>query len=391
MSEGGTTKVVQLGCGITGLVCAELLARNRLVDQVVLADARTDAAEAMAARVRSEKFSIAKVDARDPAQLKKLLEGKDLVVSSVPWALHRNVFKAACSAKVDYVDFSLTASSMEEFQEYSKLCEKSGITAITAAGADPGISDVFARYGADALDEPEEAYVRDGDCGVAEGYEFFTLWSPVDMLEEATTPAAVYEDGEIRYLPPLHKKEMYNFPPPIGPLPVYNTTHEETFLMPKFIKGIRKADFKIAIDDGFAAAANMLRKLGLHSLKEIDVNGCKVRPIDVVVALMPRPVDLAGKVKGYAGVVVEVIGKKAGRRTMVKTWTVMSHEKAYELCRSNATGYLVGAGGAVAAEMLLEREVEGKGLLVPEQLPAQRFISRLPPKGLEVKQEITPL
>lgn len=372
-------------------MCAELLAKNRLVDQVVLADAETDAARAMAARVKSKKISIAKVDARDPAQLKKLLKGKDVVVSSVPWALHRNVFKVACATKTNYVDFSLTANSIEEFEEFLKLCDKSGITALTAAGADPGISDVFARYGANTLDEPEEAYVRDGDCGVAKGFDFFTLWSPVDMVEEATTPAAVYENGKHYFLPPLHKREIYDFPPPIGPLPVYNTTHEETYLIPKFIKGIKKADFKIAIDDDFVAAANMLRKLGMHSLTEVDVKGVKVRPIDVVVATMPRPVDLAGKVKGFAGVVVEVIGKKDGRRTMVKTWTVMSHEKAYKLCRSNATGYLVGVGGAVAAEMLIEGEVEGKGLHVPEQLPAEKFVARLPEKGLEVKQEITPL
>jgi saccharopine dehydrogenase-like NADP-dependent oxidoreductase len=172
---------------------------------------------------------------------------------------------------------------------------------------------------------------------------------------------------------------------------VYNTTHEETFLMPAYIKGIRKADFKIAIDDNWAAAANMIRKLGMHSLEPVDVKGVKVRPIDVVVSQMPRPVELAGKVRGHAGVVVEVIGRKKCKRTMVKTWTTMSHEKAWEICRSNATGYLVGAGGAVGAEMVLSGDVKGSGMFVPEQLPAEKFVKRLPSKHLEVKQETTPL
>jgi saccharopine dehydrogenase-like NADP-dependent oxidoreductase len=96
-------------------------------------------------------------------------------------------------------------------------------------------------------------------------------------------------------------------------------------------------------------------------------------------------------VKGYAGRVDEVIGQKKGKRTMVKTWTTMSHEKAWDICRSNATGYLVGVGGAIGSELLLEGEVKGKGLFVPEQLPAKKFIDRLPGKGLEVKQEIKAL
>lgn len=391
LNEGERTKVVQLGCGITGLVCSELLATNPKVDELILADALTDSAKAMADRLNNPKISVKKVDVTKSADLKKLLKGKDLVISSVSWGLLKQVLNAACETKTNYMDFSLSGNSMDEFREQQKMVEKSGITAITACGADPGISDVFARYGADQLDAPEEAYVRDGDCGVAEGYDFFTLWSPVDMLEEGTTKAAVFVDGKHSYLPPLHKREMYEFPDPIGPLPVYNTTHEETFLMPAYIKGIKKADFKIAIDDNWAAAANMLRKLGMHSLTPVDVKGVKVRPIDVVVALMPRPVELAGKVKGYAGLVVEVIGKKNGKRTMVKTWITMSHEKAWDVCRSNATGYLVGVGGAVGAELFLAGDVKEKGLIVPEQLPTKKFVDRLPAKGLHVNQEIRTL
>ena len=365
------------------------MTKNPKVDEVVLADSNTAAAETMRKRTGSPKLSIVKTDASDRESLKKLLRGKDLVISSVPWELHRSVFRAACGSGVNYVDFSLTADNADEFAEFQRLCDKSGTTAITGAGEDPGMSNVFARYGADKLDSPEEAYVRDGDSGSAEGYDFFSLWSPVDMLEEATTPALIFKDGKHSYLPPLHKREIYEFPEPIGPLPVYNTTHEETFTIPKFIKGIRQADFKIAIDDNFAAVSNTLRRLGLSGLKPIDVKGATVRPIDVVVSLMPRPVEMAGKVKGYAGIVVEVIGLKDGRRTKVKVWMSMSHERAYELCKSNATGYLVGSGGAVAAEMLIEGEVKEKGLHSPEQLAAEKFIARLPAKEIFVKEEVT--
>ena len=387
----GITKIVQLGCGITGLVCAEELAKNAKVAELVLADSRTDAAEAMASRVKSDKVSVKKVDATNPKDLKGLLKDADIVVNSLPWHLLRNVLDTAAALGVNYVDFSLTVDKMEQLEMVSKMCKDKGITAITAMGADPGISDSFAAYAAKKLDEPEEAHVMDGDCGSAEGFDFFSLWSPVDMLEETTVPAAVFRNGKIEYIPPLNEREEYEFPAPIGRLPVYKTNHEETYLMPMFIKGLKKADFRIAIDDNFASMSKMIRRLGLHSLQPIEVDGCKVKPLNVVASVFPKTTDLAGKVKGYAGVVVEVIGKKNGKRTMVKVYTTMSHEEAYKKCRSNATGYLVGVGGALGTELLINGDVKGPGMFVPEQLPVEKIISRLPSKGLEVKEEIRTL
>jgi saccharopine dehydrogenase (NAD+, L-lysine-forming) len=383
--------VVQLGCGITGLVCAEQLTKNPRVDEVVLADTRLDAAEAMAARVKSEKISLRKVEATKVPDLKELLKGHDLVVSSLPWQLNMKVLKAAASSGVDYIDFCLTIDSLEQYAPTVKMVADAGITAMTATGEDPGISDCMAKAGAALLDEATEARVMDGDSGSAEGYEFFSLWSPIDLLEETTVPAAVFRDGKLEFVPPLQEKEFYDFPAPIGRLPVFKTNHEETYLMPRFIKGLRNADFRIAIDDSWAAAARMIKKLGMHSLESLDVKGVNVRPIDVVVATMPRPVDLIGKVKGWAAIVVEVRGRKGGKKTMVKQHIMMSHEKAFELCRTNATGYLVGTGGAAAAELLIDGEMKEKGYLVPEQLPAEKLLARLSKMGLEVKREMKTL
>jgi len=382
-------RVVQLGCGITGLVCAEHVARNRKVDEVVLADIRTDGALRLASKKGQGKFRVTKLDARDLDSVRKVLKGCDVLVSAIPSEMNLKVMMKAVDAGVNYVDFSVALEIIDDFKKYRRMCERAGVTAITGMGADPGLSDVFARYGADRLDSAYEARVRDGDNGVAQGVGLFSLWSPLDMMEEVTINAAVFRNGKVEWLPPLHKKEMYPFPEPIGPLPVYNTTHEETFMIPMFIKGIRHADFKIAVDDGFAAAANMIRKLGMHSLKELDVKGVKVRPLDVVVATMPTPTEMIGKVKGSAGIVVEVIGKKNGRKAMAKTWTALSHEEAHRKYGSNATGYLVGAGGAVGAELIISGAVSDRTLFAPELLPAEKVISMLPGKGLAVHHSLT--
>jgi len=373
------------------LVCAEQLEKNRQVNEIVLADVRTEAAEGLAKRLNSRKISVAKIDGRDPKSLKKVMKDCDLAIGSLPWTLIRNAIATAIEVGSDYVEFSLNVESMEELSKLAARCKSAGITALTSMGEDPGMSDVFARRGANILDSVEEAHVYDGDNSTLEGHDFFSVWSPEDMVDEASTPAAIYENGKHIFVPPLSRKSFYDFPGEVGRLPIYNTMHEETYLMPAFIDGIKNADFKISIDDNFAAAANMLRKLGMASKNELDVKGTKVRPIDVVVALMPRPVEFAGKLTGASCIVTEVIGKKDGARTKVKIWTSISHKKAFELFKSNATGYLVGTGGALGAEMIIDGVLSEKGMFVPEQLPAEDFISRMRKMGLEVHEEVTRL
>lgn len=69
-------------------------------------------------------------------------------------------------------------------------------------------------------------------------------------------------------------------------------------------------------------------------------------------------------------------------------WTSLAYEDAFRLHRTNATAYLVGTGGAVAAEMLLEGNVTDRGIVIPEQLDPEAYLARLREKGIVVRHEI---
>ena len=383
-------KVIQLGCGITGLVCAEQLAKNKKVTELVLADIKTEPAEALSKRLKNDKISIEKIDATDEKALKKIMKDSSLVVSAVSWMLNQKVVNVATMTGTDYVDFSMTFP-YDLVQNPKKYVKDTNATILTCMGEDPGISDVFARHSADQLDQVDQIRTMDGDNGTMEGHKFFSLWSPSDLMDEVATPAGIFKDGKMIYAPPLSSKGFYDFPPPIGRLQVFNTDHEETFLMSGLIKGVKNVDFRIAIDDDFVNIVKALQLIGLHKREPIDVKGTKVVPIDVLSALMPRPTDLIGRVKGHAGIVVETTGLKNGKKTMIKMCLMLSHEKAFELSNSNATGYLVGIGGAIGSEMLIDGEITQKGVVFPEMIPSARFIERLREKGLEVHEQMISL
>lgn len=381
-------KVVQLGCGITGLVCAEHLEHNPKIDELVLADTQMDPAASLVERSRNEKTTLQKTDASNPSDLKKLMRDCDLVVTSVPSDMNPKLLKAALEVGVDYVDFTIPMGTIEKFDEIGKACQDAGIRALTAVGEDPGISDVFAMHSSAKLDEVHEIHIKDADNATSSDYEIFTLWCTRDMLDEITSKAAVYENGSIHWLPPLSRKEQYRFPHPVGEHTVYNTTHDETFLIPRFIKGVRYVDFMIVIPDKLAEFANLIRQTGMHKKKLVNVNGIEVRPLDVVSACLPNPVDMVGKIKGSAGIMVEAVGIRKGERHMARTWVGMTHEDAFKLHNTTATGYLVGTGAAIGAEMLVAGEVKQSGLFVPEMLPIEKYLHRMKSKSLIVNEEL---
>jgi len=380
-----------LGCGTTGLVCAEHLDKHPKIDELVLADKQIDAAKSMVDRLHSEKAKAQKVDASDPSQLKKILKGCDLAVTAVPSEMNPMLLEAAITAGTNYADLTVPLELIPKLEEVDERCRKAGIIALTGIGSDPGISDVFAVRAADKLDEVHEIHIRDADNATSKGHEFFTLWSPRDMLEEITMKAAIFENGEIRWLPPLHEKELYRFPDPIGSHPVYNTTHEETFLLSKFIEGVKLVDFKIVVQDNLVKLSSTLRKINMHSLNSVDVKGVNVKPLDVVAECMPRPVNLIGKVEGSSCVLVEVVGLRNGEETAVRSWVALTHAEAFKKYKTSATGFLVGTGAAAGAELIVSGDLKKDGLYAPEQLPIDKFLENVSAKGLKVRQEIAVL
>jgi len=128
-------KVVELGCGVCGLVCAEHLAMNPKVDSLVLADARVDAAEALAKRLKSSRVSVQRVDGTDPKAVRDLLKGCDLVVATMPWRLNRVPLEVAAQVGTNYLDFGMPLDSTgPEFDELDRMCRDARITAMIGTG-----------------------------------------------------------------------------------------------------------------------------------------------------------------------------------------------------------------------------------------------------------------
>ncbi len=72
-------------------------------------------------------------------------------------------------------------------------------------------------------------------------------------------------------------------------------------------------------------------------------------------------------------------------------WTGLPYEEAHRNHGTNATAFMVGTGGAVAAEMFLDGRVGETGLVIPEQLDPEVFLHGIQAKGLVVHEKRTVL
>src|SRR5437867_10598730 len=129
-------------------------------------------------------------------------------------------------------------------------------------GDDPGLSNVFARYAADGMERVDSIKVRDGDTASSPDYPFIALFSPKTFVEETLAPSRIWRDGKYDSMPTFRELEAYEFPAPIGSLPVYSVDHEEVDTLPRFIgNGVRYVDSNLALDPPTAQTPKLSRDL----------------------------------------------------------------------------------------------------------------------------------
>jgi len=383
-----------LGCGGVGQCIAQDLVKSDLVSSIVLADVVLKGAESVKKKTKSDKVEVMRADGSNPDEVAKVAQKVDVVVNGTVPALNLKIMEGCLKGGASYIDM---ATGDKEFGHpmfddqltYDKRFKDAGLFALCSMGIDPGASNLFAKRAADRMESVDYVRVRDADNSRLNGYEFATYFSPDAMIEECIRDPLYYENGRWKRVPPLSTSEVYSFPDPVGPMKVYMTDHEESELIPKYIgKKIKRCDFMITLDETFVQYVQFLKKLGLLSFKPIKIREMEVAPIEVVIATMPRPEDLAGKLKGTCCVLTEVSGRMDGEDTVIRTWTHMTHEKAYELSGIHATAYQTAMPVAVAVEMYARGEVDIKGVKSPEAIDPVKFCSYLPEKNIPVYEEI---
>ncbi len=368
-------KVLALGgCGQEGKTTVKDLVKSKDVSGIVIGDINIENADRFKAELADDRVSTLRLDVNDHDKLVAAMKEADVTVNFAgPFYKHGvKVIEAAIEAKKNYVDICDDYDATRDMLALDEKAKAAGITAIIGMGASPGVTNLFAKHGADKLDQVDEIEVK-----------WFVTITDVD---EPGASAAVYHglhmidgdvpqylDGKFQDVPALTESEIVLFPE-IGETEVYYVGHPEPVTLPLYIEGLKECTCKGGVpgmDEGF----KVLSALGLTGTEPLDVRGDKVAPKDIAVALMgglPLPEELPPPLSGF---MVWVRGR-SGADSVEYVYTSYGKMTVW-----------TGIPASIGTQMLAKGEIQTQGVVAPEGcVDTPRFLAEMARRGMEVEE-----
>jgi len=406
-------KVVVVGAGAQGGPCAAILAREKDVSEIVLADIDRDLAEKVKKKIASDKITTVKMDAGKVEDVESAAKGASVIINLTLTAFNSTIMQGALRCKAHYVDTSFGEPALLDIRArdniLSQIIEKrplefdvdfrdAGLTALVGCGKSPGVINVMARYVCDKLEKVHEIQIKlgnkslKGTQGVVRGWA--PNWSPFRALWGYAVEPTIFENGQYAKHALFDGPEEYRFPDPVGPVLLSYHQHQEPITLPHFIgKGIRYCDFKYPVDPAVGAFVRM----GFGSPEPVDVGGVKVVPRDVLLNLVRHPVNAfltedeatARRPLEYGSYMAMVIrGVQSGEDltyTVTYPFSYFDAEERLDVYRRfGANKVDVSLPAVVGARMCVEGEAE-RGVIAAECLDPVSFLRRMADMGSPVR------
>ena len=391
-------KVLLVGVGGVGEAIAAIAKPRKWLELMVLADYNVKRAEEVQKKLGDEKrFPVEFIDASKQESIEALAEkySVDLIMNSVDPIFNKQIFDAAYSVGVKYMDMAMTLSEPHPTDPFHKAGVKLGdyqfakaeaweqknTLALVGFGVEPGMADVFARYAQDCLfDEIDEIGIRDGANITVDGYDFapsFSIWT---TIEECLNPPIIWELEKGWFTTePFSEHEIFDFPE-IGPVEVVNVEHEEVLLVPRWLK-TKRVTFKYGLGDEFISVLKTLHKLGLDNKNKIKVKGVDVAPRDLVAASLPDPAHLGGKMHGKTCAGTWVKGMKDGKKREVYLYQIADNQDCMTKWGCQAVVAQTAFTPVIAMDLLEHGIWGGVGVLGPEAFAPVPFMEKMAEYG----------
>lgn len=403
-------KVLIVGAGGVGESAAAIAKRRdpqgEIFARIVMADYDLAKAQSISHKLGEARFPAEKVNAGDADDVAALAKkhGVDLIFNAVAPNFNLFLLQAALKANVHYMDTAMTLSEphpTDPFHQCGKKLgddefalndefAKRGLLAMAGCGVEPGMADIFARYGADHLfDEIEEIGIRDGSNLEIPGYSGisfgFSIWT---SIEECTNPALIWEADKGWYTTvPFAEPEPFWLPEGIGTVEVAHVEHEEVIQIARnrhLFKGVKKVTFKYALGDQFIQAMEVFKAVNLHKTEKIRVGGVEVSPRDVVAAAAPDPMEIGRRYVGKTAAGTWFRGKKDGLTREVYLYQIADNEECLDKYDQQVVQAQTGFTPVVLWELIASGKWQGykdnpeAGVHCPEEFCADPYVALMP-------------
>ncbi len=371
--------VAVLGAGLVGsLVARDLAADGRWS---VLSVDRSEHALGRLAGIPN--LTTERADLGDAAEVARVASKVDVVVGAVPGFMGTRTVRAVLEAGRPVSDISF---SPEDPFDLAPVAKAKGVSAIVDCGVSPGLSGLAVGRAASRLDALDDVSIFVGGLPAERHwpFEYRSVFSPTDVIEEYTRPARVVEGGRVVVKPALSGVEPLSVPG-VGTLEAFYTDGLRTLLTTVKARNLCEKTLRYP---GHADRMRMLRETGFFSDEPLTLDGSPVVPRKLTEALLfhawRRPADEAELT--FLRVACE--GSRAGRRVR-RTFELLDRTdpKTGDSSMARTTGFPCATG----ARLLLEGAFGKPGVFPPELLADDdvlysRFLADLSARGVAVRE-----
>lgn len=381
-----------LGAGAMGAIALrDLIETYDGKKEIIVADYYPKKAEDLikSFNKKNKNIKVAFCDVRNLDNFVKEFSNADTIINCLQYQYNVDVMKFALKIKANYVDlgglFHFTNKQLELHEEF----KKNNLTAVIGMGASPGITNILANKAYEYFDKIKEIHIRLGSKDNTK-YSFKQAlpisYSLKTILEEFSFKPAIFTKGKLKFIKPMSGIKEHNFPKPVGKVKPMYTIHSEIATLPSSFKdkGIEEVSFKIAFPEDFVNKVKFLRDLGLANENELDINGLKIAPIDLVnkVAMSQAVPEIIGDINQCE--IVRVIGK--GIKDKKKSTLILDCFTYSKPEWNVGTDINTGSPPSIVAQMIDKKLIKEFGVHAPEKVvPFDLFIEELGKRNMNLK------
>lgn len=385
IGAGGVSRVVTKKCAMNSGVFSHIVLASRTkskCDQIA-----KEIEESLHVNIET-----AAIDADDVDALVALIEKvKPALVMNIALPYQDLTIMDACvKTKVPYLDTAnyehpdLAKFEYKEQWARDKAFKDAGIMALLGSGFDPGVTNVFCAYAQQYLfDEINSIDILDCNAG-DHGYAFATNFNPEINLREVSSKGRYWEEGKWIETEPVSVKMVWDYPE-VGPKDSYLLYHEELESLVQNIKGLKRIRFFMTFGQSYLTHMKCLENVGMLRIDEVEVDGVKIVPIQLLKALLPDPASLGPRTVGFTNIGCVFEGLKDGKKRKIYIYNVCDHQECYRETGAQAVSYTTGVPAMIGAKMMLEGKWSGLGVFNMEQFDAKPFMDELNVQGLPWK------
>jgi saccharopine dehydrogenase-like NADP-dependent oxidoreductase len=381
-------KVLVLGgCGIQGRAALYDLSRNSAVERITCADIQPDLIRSFGF-LEATKIQSVRIDVNDPNALASLMDGKfDAVIDFLPPQWIRTVAEAAIAAGVPLVNTNYAYDILD----LDPAAKEKGISILPECGLDPGIDLILYNYSLGFFDAvvklnsycggiPEKAA-----CDNPLNYKI--SWNIRAVLNSQKRDATLIANSELVNIPAMDQHENafihhIDFPGlgTLEAIPNGNAVHYAKLL--KIESGLVETGRYTLRWPGWCSFFNPLKKLGFLSDTPVDGLSERVAPFEMVATLLEPQLQYDDDEKDLCVMVNKVEGVKGGRQQRLTNSLIIDRDPVTGLM---AMSMGVAYPACIAAEMIVKRKVDKKGVLSPARdIPPDLFLAELKKRGIQI-------